>query len=153
MKTLPAGDKVQPQYLVPHSHPLQKQVWEMRHDTQFKFLPFETASSCKAHSQDRLHWPWLMLTPHFSPWVIAFPCAMSDSPTTCPWAGGERWPAGPGAMHHYRGAELIQGHTAALQTPLQESISPHEEICRGLFLVNNTTLGKWLHQNDSVAPD
>ena len=116
-------------------------------------IPFETASSCTAQSQDRLHWPWLTLAPQFSPWVIAFPCAMSDSPTTCPWAGGERWPAGPGAVHHYRGAELIQGDTAALQTPLQESITPHEEICWGLFLGNNTTLGKWLHQNDSEAPD
>ena len=66
--------------------------------------------------------------PHsLSPGVVALPCAMSDPPTTCPWTGGELGPAGPGAVHHHRGAELIRGHTATLQTPLQERIAPHEK--------------------------
>lgn len=42
------------------------------------------------------------------PWVSAFTCAMTNSPTTRPRAGGELRPAGPGAVHHHRQAELIR---------------------------------------------
>lgn len=56
------------------------------------------------------------------PWVVALPGPGSNAPTTYPWAWGELGPAGPGPVHHHRGrgAELVWGHTAALQAPLED---------------------------------
>lgn len=85
---------------------------------------------------------------HHSPWIGAFTRTMRNSSTASTWTRREPGPAGPGAVHHHRGAQLLRRHAMTLQAPLEERVS-HQNMAENIWL---QTVQAWYPMRCAFCP-